>query len=677
MSRGRAIIGPMPTGKISAARDHLARIVGVKPVLGVAELVWNALDAEAQSVDVEVTATASGAVDQTVVTDDGHGFGAHEIDELFSTVGGSWKNSKADRKTKAGLRLLHGQKGEGRWRAFSIGDKVTWESVTPGEEGKPNQSVTVTMLADRLDEYSWTGPEDTDKAAGTCVTVVAGMKEPNALLEDGAADSLAAVVALYLTEYPELEVLYQGRALSPEPLIARRDVLSVEHDGEHGPATLTVLEWKESIDRALFLCDENGVTLHQAEPRIHAPGFQFTAYVSWAGFRVHESLLPLADLDNDQIAPVIEQARQVLRDHFRERRHDEAVDIVRQWKEEEVYPYSDDPSDEVGTASQALFNYVAIAAAPAVNSIDEKVAKAMSLQTMRIVMETDPSALEVVLSEVLALSDEKLEEFRSLLDRTPLTAILSAVRMVTGRLDFLAGLEHLVYDPSTAPAVLERAHLHKILEGEPWVFGEEFALHVSDQSLTSVLKSHIEVMGRDELVGEPVTDTDGKSRRVDFMLGRALEHARNKREHLVVEIKRPSVTIDRDEIGQIEDYAQAVVSDSRFDRLATDWDFVLVGTKLSKRAETRANQEGLARGLVSNPRDSNVRVWVRSWGEIIEDAKHRLKFVRSQLEYDPDTDQALAYLREKYPGYLPVQLVSGLNGQMNGSVAGHPRANQG
>lgn len=115
-------------------------------------------------------------------------------------------------------------------------------------------------------------------------------------------------------------------------------------------------------------------------------------------------------------------------------------------------------------------------------------------------------------------------------------------------------------------------------------------------------------------------------------------------------------------MAQIEDYAAAVVGESRFDRLTTDWDFVLVGTELGDRAKTRANQEGLPRGLIANPKDSNVRVWVRTWGELIEDAKHRLKFVRSQLEYDPDSDQALAYLRDKYPSYLPVQLADELNG---------------
>src|SRR3546814_20344808 len=43
---------PMTIGKIEAADDHLRRMVGSKQVLGLAELVWNAVDAHAPQVEV-------------------------------------------------------------------------------------------------------------------------------------------------------------------------------------------------------------------------------------------------------------------------------------------------------------------------------------------------------------------------------------------------------------------------------------------------------------------------------------------------------------------------------------------------------------------------------------------------------------------------------------------------
>ncbi|WP_329121654.1 hypothetical protein [Streptomyces sp. NBC_01465] len=46
------------------------------------------------------------------------------------------------------------------------------------------------------------------------------------------------------------------------------------------------------------------------------------------------------------------------------------------------------------------------------------------------------------------------------------------------------------------PKVLERTGLHHLLENECWVFGEEYALHASDRSLTEVLKQHCALLGR-------------------------------------------------------------------------------------------------------------------------------------------------------------------------------------
>ena len=44
----------------------------------------------------------------------------------FQNLGGSWKREGMRTKSK---RLLHGKFGKGRFRAFSLGNKVTWRST--------------------------------------------------------------------------------------------------------------------------------------------------------------------------------------------------------------------------------------------------------------------------------------------------------------------------------------------------------------------------------------------------------------------------------------------------------------------------------------------------------------------------------------------------------------------
>ena len=275
---------------------------------------------------------------------------------------------------------------------------------------------------------------------------------------------------------------------------------------------------------------------------------------------------------------------------------------------------------------------------------------------MKVSLAHDPGALEVVFREVLSLSEEKLGELHHLLKRTSLTSIIGTMKTISGRLEFLSALELMLFDPQTAPQVLERTQLQEIIGSEPWLFGEEFALHISDKGLTALLGAHIRLLGRDSTNVSPVRDAEGRTRRVDFMFGRSLESNRGRRQHLVVEIKRPAVKLSRNELNQLEDYAIAVAKDSRFDKETTEWDFILVSREMDGYVSERASQPEKRRGLVFEPLGGRVRVWAYQWNTIIADARHRLQFVKDKLKYDPTADQAINYLRENYPDYVPTSI---------------------
>ena len=50
-----------------------------------------------------------------------------------------------------------------------------------------------------------------------------------------------------------------------------------------------------------------------------------------------------------------------------------------------------------------------------------------------------------------------------LLKQTSLSAIINAANVVAGRLNFLKGLEELLFDPAHDESFLERDHLHRML----------------------------------------------------------------------------------------------------------------------------------------------------------------------------------------------------------------------
>ncbi|MCZ7537520.1 MAG: hypothetical protein M5T61_17520 [Acidimicrobiia bacterium] len=127
----------------------------------------------------------------------------------------------------------------------------------------------------------------------------------------------------------------------------------------------------------------------------------------------------------------------------------------------------------------------------------------------------------------------------------------------------------------------------------------------------------------------------------------------------MVELKRPNVKIGSAELTQIERYAFAVVDDARFNTTQVEWDFWVVSDDLDSHARERAEPRQPARGLVHKSRQGRVRVWAVQWGQLIEDARHRLKFVQEQLNYLITDEAAIAYLRRAHEKFLPPDLAAG------------------
>jgi hypothetical protein len=263
-----------------------------------------------------------------------------------------------------------------------------------------------------------------------------------------------------------------------------------------------------------------------------------------------------------------------------------------------------------------------------------------------------PTDLTKILSEVLDLPIEKRQELAGLLEKTTLSNIISASKIITDRLEFLQGLETLVFDKELKHKVHERTQLHRIVAENSWMFGEQYHLSVDDESLTQVLKAHLSDKMQIEL-DKPVLREDGRRGIVDLMFSRNIQIAGSEnREHLIVELKRPDVKIDQAAITQTESYAFAVAGDQRFKSVPAKWIFWAISSDLDLYAERRANQSNLPRGVAYQSSDPDITIWVKSWSQLINDCRSRLKFFAEKLSYAPDRDSSLEHLKTTYSKYL-------------------------
>ena len=651
------------TGKafeIQVQDDHLARIAQTRnPILALAELIWNAVDADATRIDVTLINNDLDGLAAIKVADNGHGIPYAQAEDLFSRLGGSWKQSCTHSIEEN--RILHGKEGRGRFRAFSLGRVVDWD-VCAADPSGALQHYRISMIADHLRrvEISATAPVNDGAGRGVTVTVSEPEKEFRSLRNNTAVHDLAQIFALYLRQYPKVRIVYSGTALDPrsvEELSTPYDLPQIETtDGRKLPVSLEIVEWRIKVQRRLFFCDANEFPIDETSPGIHAPGFEFTAYLKSDYFAelLASNMLDLANMDT-AVVRCLDAAKGVIREHFRKRAAEKAAGLVEEWRKEEIYPYGGEPTNVVEKAEREVFNVLALNVntyLPEFSTSDEKT-KRFQFRLLRQAVEHAPADLARIVNEVLDLPAEKRKELAELLDRTTLAAIISASRLVADRLEFLRGLETLVFDKDLKNRVRERSQLHRIVAANSWMFGEQYHLSVDDQSLTEVLKKHIEVKNREVEIDTPVKRADGSRGIVDLMFSRNIQlTGAEDREHLVVELKRPKVKIDSEVAAQIESYAFAVADDERFRSVPAKWVFWAVSNDVDQIVARKVSQKDRANGILFQDEEQRITIWVKTWSQVINDCKARLRFFEERLNYTPDRDSSLEHLKSTYQKYL-------------------------
>ena len=330
---------------VQARADHVASLASASPLAAIEELVWNALDADAREVRVDLVTNALGGIDAIRVADDGTGIDILRADETFGSLGGSWK--RADGATTAARhRRLHGRHGRGRFKTFALGSHVEWRTTM--RAGGDMLSYTLSGDSTEPGVFHVTPAAGTGPATGTEVFVTGVHANAEALADAAAAvQTLAAKFALYLKAYPDVSVYYCGLPVSP--VIVQRRCTDYTVDAGNGQtAKLEVIEWRRRFPGAgrLVFCGRDGFALYDRPAGVR-PGwtYSFTAYLVSPRFGelAAENALVMDEL-HPEVRSYLDAARRVLRDHFRARAAEDADGRIAKWIAEKSYPFAADDS---------------------------------------------------------------------------------------------------------------------------------------------------------------------------------------------------------------------------------------------------------------------------------------------------------------------------------------------
>lgn len=645
----------MQTIRISPKQDFLERVFSATPINAVSELIWNGVDAGATRVDVTINTNDLGGVEEIVVRDNGSGIPAAKVETLFGGIGESWKRNT----DRVDGRALHGKNGEGRFKAFALGSHAVW--LTTFKTGESFVRYEIEGTASPC-AFNYTIPKEDSGPTFTEVKIL-GVKAKGmgALCSESTLVEFAKIFAPYLTKNPSVSICVNGTILDPIDYFTVPFSQSLEdavdEAGIHYPAVMDILDWKQSVERGMCLCDPSGIELHTIDPKLHAKGINYTIHVKCGLFPLlaKENRLILEELD-PAVDSLIMQAKNHARSYFRRRKAEEQAGIVAQWKAEQIYPFEDkEDLSPIEIAERQVFDIIGVNVEDYLPSFDtaDQAQKKFTFRLLAQAIATNPESLQSIISEVLGLKKEDQDALADLLKKTDLASVIKSAKTVSDRMNFLVGLQNLLFDKDTKASLLERDQLHKILEREAWIFDENFSLTLSEARLEEVLQTHLRLLGKRCDDDSPVVRENGNQGRVDLMFSLTNQPREGQIDHLVVELKRPSKKIDQEVISQIQSYAFAVAEDLRFDKTTTHWKFIVVSNEMDSFAEHQCHRRDNPVGRIFVDEDNRIEIWALTWTSIIHDAETRLQFINKQLKYSADRESSKAYLSSKYERYIP------------------------
>jgi hypothetical protein len=355
-----------------------------RPAKALAEAIWNALDVGADHVNVDFEFTELGALNTVTVVDDGEGMNLEQARQGFDEYGDSWK-SRIDARTHNG-RSIHGQRGQGRYDILHLGQSVKWTSVAAQVDGSLG-AIEVSLTSNDPRKYEDSGPTPHDGPTGTTVRVAnVTPQADNELNRPEVAESLAADFALYLRQYPDVEIRVREILVDPSSQHLPPVDLPVTIDGLDEIVTVTFIEWKRRLKgtQHIYLCDGNGAALLDRPAELPSRDIIFTAYVCWDGFKNQDTSATLAILGGEDLgAKVFEAGRDAIREQLRQRDLERRAEAVEDFKAEQSYPFEAEPKTAPERVIRKAFDIVATAATPVLEKMDVE-QRRFSMKLMRV-----------------------------------------------------------------------------------------------------------------------------------------------------------------------------------------------------------------------------------------------------------------------------------------------------
>jgi hypothetical protein len=494
------------------------------------ELVANAWDADATQIDISLPDPFT--TDAIVITDNGYGMTPREIEAEYLAIAFDRRQSRGDRTPRG--RLVRGFRGIGKFAGLVAADTMIVTSTSRGVQSR--LELNREELEGRGEDLSQT-PIPIEIAhgvdgSGTAIQLLhlrqsfsypSGVKLGRLLLREfGRQDDFTIVVdgvQLHMDvlegEHADIVFPLGNRGQVTGNLVLLDKARTVSDPGivirvrgrAIGPPTFFGLDQDENIPKSL---------LRRVYGEIFVDGLEEDVLANWAGF-----------IENsDGYQHLVEAGRVWLSNRLATLQEADSGHA----EDDFIASYADEitrlPPPKREVARQALmriFKRFYDDSADRKKAIAEIVLNAFEIDAYWVLVSRID---EMPHDDVVALAD--------LLEQWGLSEVTVVVERAYQRLRIVEAFEDLIRDPST----LELSQVHRALRDNAWLLGDQYELLKSNRTLRRIVQ---------ELSGGSYSGDRG-SDRPDLILVNLQDR------YLLVELKRPSYTLDRNDVAQAERY---------------------------------------------------------------------------------------------------------------------------
>lgn len=559
------------------------------------ELVDNAWDAEARSVRISLPTPMT--TDPIIVQDDGNGMKEQELRQEYLNIASPRSSRKGDRTPNLD-RIVKGRRGVGKFSGLILADEMEVITRAHGTQTRLLISKTALMAAGK-DIEQVPLPVEMDpcdkEAHGTTVI----LRNLNPRLNFPQPDKLREILAYDYGKETGIELFINGERVFRHEIQGTK--FSKEYtlpDGKKATATWTVSDKPVATRKA-------GIILRAGEKAIGKPHHWGLEHEEQLTDRLRNRVVGEVKIQSETIeltaagGDVIESDKnfeflsQAIKADVKaslSEVHTGEVNLAKgRWTQLMKRRLETVPEHRRGIVEDRLERLISRSYQE--GEKEERITILINL--VLDALETDE--YWTVCKEVEAAEKSDVFIFAQALDKFGLADLAFIGQQANRRRTYLDSLDKLATDPATT-----ESQMHTALQHSLWIFGNEYSVMSSNRQLRSIVQDLIDI----KYQGTDATD------RPDLLLAANVEGR-----HLLVEFKRPSITVGRDAESQAIKYA-----DTLSGQLGISLDILIVGGKVDDRIQSDY---------------SGQRTKFLAYRAVIANARTQLEWLLRQLNEKP------------------------------------------